>query len=641
MNTLSIRILTFILMTTFASVATAADRSPNIVFIFIDDMGYADPSCFGNPMMKTPHIDRLATEGVKLTSFYVNSPICSASRTAVTTGNYPGRWRIHSYLASRSANRARRMADQLDPKAPTTAKRLKAAGYATAHFGKWHMGGGRDVQDAPLPSAYGFDEHFVDHQGMGPKITDKKKTPKHLWTKTYADMSIDFMRRNKAKPFYLRFFPNDVHDRHSPAPGEAEKWAGSTKDETWQRFFAVLADMDRQIGRLVDEIDKLGLTKDTLIVFTSDNGPTDWPVYYKNKDRVHPPGFTGPFFGRKWSLYEGGIRMPFIARWPGRIAPNTTNDVSVMAGIDLPVIFRKIAGLPEDPAEKLDGVDMSAALFGKNIDRPKPVFWQYGGTFSHLRPGNKAYKSPSLAMRDGRWKLLMNPDGSELKLFDVVKDLGEKTNITELQSAVVGRMKAQLIAWYQQLGYPEMARAPVESAPGAPLRQKKEARATNARAQIKIKTVVPTSQNKPVSWRYTLDTPKEDWFNTEFDDRAWKTGDAPFGREAPAASRKPNTVWTSKDIWLRREFEMPAGKFENLSLILNYDENATIYINGVLAAKAPGYNGAYERVKLTPKAIAAIKPGKNRFAVHCRNAAGGQYIDLGLGVYESIKQPSK
>ncbi|MEM6689748.1 MAG: sulfatase-like hydrolase/transferase, partial [Planctomycetota bacterium] len=154
MNLASCRVASLVLIALLAeaslSVAGTADQ-PNVVVIFIDDMGYADPSCFGNPAMKTPNIDRLALEGIKLTNFYVNSPICSASRVALTTGQYQQRYRIHSFFASRASNRQSKMPDWLDPNAPTLAKLLKKAGYRTAHFGKWHMGGGRDVGNAPLP----------------------------------------------------------------------------------------------------------------------------------------------------------------------------------------------------------------------------------------------------------------------------------------------------------------------------------------------------------------------------------------------------------------------------------------------------------------------------------------------------------
>ena len=158
-----------------ATAGNSKSEKPNIVVIFIDDMGFADPSCFGNPLIKTPHIDNLAAEGIKLTNFYVNSPICSASRVALTTGQYQGRWKIHSFLNSRAGNANRGMANYLDSSAPTTAKKLKAAGYATAHFGKWHMGGGRDVDDAPLPQAYGFDESLVSFEGLGDRIISNPK----------------------------------------------------------------------------------------------------------------------------------------------------------------------------------------------------------------------------------------------------------------------------------------------------------------------------------------------------------------------------------------------------------------------------------------------------------------------------------
>ena len=175
MKQLFLVVLCFVQLVLCAESAAANDvetNRPNVVVIFIDEMGFADPSCFGNPLIKTPHIDKLAVEGIKLTNFYVNSPICSASRVALTTGQYQGRWKIHSYLNTRAGNANRGMADYLDPSAPTTAKKLKAAGYATAHFGKWHMGGGRDVDDAPLPQAYGFDESLVSFEGLGDRIIE-------------------------------------------------------------------------------------------------------------------------------------------------------------------------------------------------------------------------------------------------------------------------------------------------------------------------------------------------------------------------------------------------------------------------------------------------------------------------------------
>ena len=464
----------------------APERPPNIVFIFIDDMGYADPGCFGNPLMKTPRIDQLADEGLKLTNFYVNSPICSPSRVAVSTGQYPMRWGIHSYLNSRKINAERGMKNFLDPAAPTIAKLLKSKGYATAHFGKWHMGGGRDVGDAPLPAAYGFDESLVSFEGLGDRVmppgTVKGKgltgqslalgrgeifeTERWKNTERYTDRAVAFMRRHRDQPFYIRLFPNDVHDPHVPTPGTVEKWTTITDDESWQKFFAVLEEMDRQIGRVIDELETLGLTEQTLIVFTSDNGPTDWPKYYQVRNRKHPPGFTGPYFGRKWSLYEGGIRMPFIARWPGHIPAGSTDELSVMCGIDLAPTFARIAGSEIPEGVRFDGHDRSRVLLGTSSERPEPVFWQYGAPHARLEPGNPDYISPTLAVRAGDMKLLANADGSDAQLYDLRNDPGEKTNLWEEDRDTANEMWRWIQEWAAEVGLKVDPEAPLK--PAAP-----------------------------------------------------------------------------------------------------------------------------------------------------------------------------
>jgi arylsulfatase A-like enzyme len=449
------------------SATTAATRErPNILFIFIDDMGYADPSCFGNPKMKTPHIDRLAAEGMRLTNFYVNSPICSPSRVAVMTGQYPARWKIYSYLASRKANSTRHMPNWLDPQAPTTARLLKRAGYATAHFGKWHIGGGRDVGDAPLPQAYGFDESLVCFEGLGDRILFPKDglsnqsaalghgdisfVPKHQSSETYAGRAIDFIERHRDTPFYIELFPNDVHDAHLPTPEAVEKWKSVTDNPFEQKFFAVLEELDRQVGRVVDAVDALGLGEKTLIVFTSDNGPTDWPSYYKQGHT--PPGFTGPFYGRKWSLYEGGIRMPFIARWKGTIPAGKSNDASVMCGIDLSPTFCHAAGVSVPDSVSHDGENMFPALLGQPIERSSPIFWQYGKPHAKLMPGNSDFVSPSLAVREGPWKLLIDPDGSNAKLYHLGNDPGEQTNLLATHRDKANVLWQKLRQWADSIG---------------------------------------------------------------------------------------------------------------------------------------------------------------------------------------------
>ena len=456
----SIRIAVAALGTWFVGALTA--QQPNIVFIFIDDMGYGDLSVTGNRQVATPNIDQLARDGIRFTNFYVASPICSPSRVGITTGRFPSRHLIHSYLNNRDRNRARGMRDFLEPDAPAVARTFQQAGYATAHFGKWHMGGGRDVGDAPLPRAYGFDESLVSFEGLGDRIlppgrlSDQSaklgrgeitRVKKHEQTPIYVDRSIDFIRRNRDKSFYLHLWLNDVHDAHVPSEEQLAPFA-RFRNPYVAKFYAVLTAMDREIGRLIDAIDELGLADDTLIVLTSDNGPTAWPRYYS--EGYDPPGSTAGFRGRKWSLYEGGIRMPLIARWKGRIPPRTLDDRSILGAVDFFPTFCALAGVTP-PEVEFDGEDRSAALLGEPTERTRPLIWEYGRDPSFLQPFLESDRSPNLAVRDGRWKLLVNDDGSSLELYDFSESTDERENVAERHPKTAERLSRLLLEWRRSL----------------------------------------------------------------------------------------------------------------------------------------------------------------------------------------------
>lgn len=435
------------------------DRPPNIVFVFIDDMGYGDLGAYGNDRVETPNIDRLAREGTRFTQFYVNAPICSPSRVAVTTGMYPSRWRIHSFLASREKNRERDMADYLDLEAPTLPRALKEAGYATGHFGKWHMGGGRDVGDAPLVTEYGFDESVTSFEGLGERylwpsgLNEQSEalgrgtvhwTEKHQMTRYYVDHALDFIRRHRDRPFYINLWPNDVHDEHVPLPGLDTAYADVARSDYEAKFFAVLAEMDRQLGRLFEEIDRLDLGEETMIVLASDNGPTDWPHYYQQG--VVPPGETGPLRGRKWSLYEGGIREPLIVRWPGHTPAGVVDSTTVIAGFDLVPSLAEIAGAPLPYG--LDGVDVSDALLGTPVLRWEPIYWHYP---NDLQPGNADFLTPTLAVRDGQWKLLVEQNGEGVELYDLEADPAETTDVAEAHPALTALLRDRVLAWWRSM----------------------------------------------------------------------------------------------------------------------------------------------------------------------------------------------
>jgi arylsulfatase A-like enzyme len=443
---------------------------PNIVFVYFDDLGFGDLGCYGNPKIRTPHLDKMATEGILFTNFTVASPVCSPSRVGVMTGQFPSRQSFHGHLADLESNRRRGMPNYLDPDVETMTRILQSAGYSTGHFGKWHMGGGRDLWDVPIPTEYGFDKSLVSGEGRGDRIAglgnggkwaqydtlgkgNIVRAENYLKTSIYIDSALAFIRLKKDSPFFINFCPNDVHDLHRPKPGTEKAFKDITDNPLEQKFFAVLAELDKQIGRFIGELDKMGKLDNTIIIFTSDNGPTDWPWYYEPKSypkgydgEMYPPGFAGEFFGRKWSLYEGGIRMPFIISWPGKIPAGKTDDQTVMSAIDL---FPSICSILKlDWPENLDGTDKSKALLGEPMLDTPPIMWEYGSNpGGGIIPGNSSFISPNLAMREGEWKLLINADSTEMQLFNLIKDPGEKNNLAKSESARAADMAQRLIDW--------------------------------------------------------------------------------------------------------------------------------------------------------------------------------------------------
>ncbi len=441
-----------------SSVGIQAQDQPNIVFVFIDDMGYGDLGCYGNADAKTPNIDRLAEEGLRFSQFYVNAPVCSPSRVAVTTGQYPPKWEITSFINNRNHNRQRGMVDYLSLDAPSLARNLQAAGYYTAHIGKWHLGGGRDVGDAPFITEYGFDESVTQFEGLGERYLATYETldlypdstrglektsaalgkgPIH-WIKRYdvtqvfVDRSMQAIENAKSaeKPFYLNLWLDDMHTPIEPPPHL--RGDGSNHE----RYMGVLYEMDRQLGRLFDYIKAdPDLQKNTMIILTSDNG------------RARNYGSSGIYRGFKGHLYEGGIRMPMIVWCPEAMPDNVKgqfNTVSVVAGMDLPPSLIKIGGAKKDRGVSFDGMDMSKVLLGqRQTIRRQPVMW--------LRPPQFTPDFPDLAIREGDYKLLMNVDGSGIELYNLAVDESETTNIANENPRIVSRLRKKLEKWYAEM----------------------------------------------------------------------------------------------------------------------------------------------------------------------------------------------
>jgi len=436
---------------TLPALAVAAGKScsgkrPNFVFIFADDLGWGDLGCYGNRQIKTPFLDKLAAEGTLFTQFYVNGSVCSPSRTAFMTGHYPARHAVHGHFATHAQNKARAMPNWLDPKAHTVTALLRNAGYTTGHFGKWHLGSG---PGAPEPGDYGIDEHRT-RSSNGPQleVTNDSYFRAKSTTKI-VDRTIDFIEKNRDKPFYVNVWTLIPHATLHPTDEQMKPYnryapRGVPYKGAKQIYYATVSDLDQQVGRLIKRIDELGLAQNTLIVFSSDNGPEDFDI----GNAVHSGiGDTGPFRGRKRSLYEGGIRMPFIVRWPARTSAGKVNDTSIIAGVDwLPTVC-SFAGVKLPSDLKPDGEDMSTALLGRPTQRSKPLMWEWRFPVA----GDMTHRCPMLAIREGKWKLLMNPDSSRIELYDIPNDPTELDNLALQQPDVVKQLSQKVLKWQKTL----------------------------------------------------------------------------------------------------------------------------------------------------------------------------------------------
>ncbi|MDR3367348.1 MAG: sulfatase-like hydrolase/transferase [Prevotellaceae bacterium] len=423
---------------------------PNIIVILTDDMGFGDVGAYGGKFVPTPNIDRMAAEGIRFTQYYSASPISSPSRAGLLTGQCPGNFHITSYLQAKAGNQAAEMADYLSPDAQTLPRTLQAAGYKTGHFGKWHLGGGRDVDNAPAITKYGYDEYASTYESPDPDplltasgwiwcADDSIKR----WNRTayFVDKTLDFLKRHRETPCFVNLWPDDMH---TPWVGNMEEQRIFPKGEQSEKNFrSVLIEYDRQMGRLLEGLKAMELEQNTIVIFTSDNGPA--PSFRGSR--------AGNYRGCKASLYEGGIRMPFIVWDAAHLIPSgKIDDASVICAFDLFESLCRIAGTPLPNGFASDGQDMSKALSGQPQKRTKPIYWEYRRNDSYAFP--KPFdndRSPALAVRQNRWKLLVNADGTDVRLYDLSVDQRETTNLCEQHPEKANALKEQVLRWRKSL----------------------------------------------------------------------------------------------------------------------------------------------------------------------------------------------
>ncbi|MEO0346335.1 MAG: sulfatase-like hydrolase/transferase [Pseudomonadota bacterium] len=418
----------------------AASEQPNILIIYVDDLGYGDLASFGHPVIETPHLDALAADGVTLTNYYAPSPLCSPSRAALLTGRHPYRTGIRSWIPGGSGIFLR-------DEEVTLAELLREVGYATALVGKWHLNSDLGSDEQPQPTDQGFD-YFYGHNAYQ---IPTSRNPVNLFrgreavgeqegyiAALYVDDAVRWLdARDPVQPFLLMFSMAEPHTTFENPPEFNEKYADYTDGDIVPipsggdtpplalleprgpgEYYANVTYMDHEIGRLLAAMRERNVYEDTVIVFASDNGPVteDWRTWWE----VNAHGSTGGLRGRKHRVYEGGIRVPAIARVPGVTDAGSRSD-ALIVGTDLFTTLVGIAGAQVPNDRDIDGIDVGAALSGETLET-RTLVWALEDA-----------DGPDFAVRRGRWKLLLDAAQRPVALYDLETDPLELMDVSEAQ----------------------------------------------------------------------------------------------------------------------------------------------------------------------------------------------------------------
>jgi len=421
--------------------ASARASKPNIVFILIDDLGWADLGCYGNAFHETPHIDGLAREGMRFTDAYAAAPVCSPTRASILSGQYPARVGVTNFIAGhlRPWAKLKQVVNRqqyLPLESVTMAEALGEAGYTCGYFGKWHLGG-RDR----FPDRQGFDTMLVSG-GRHFKFRTTPKTPVEegaYLAEVLTDHAERFIEAHKDEPFFLFLSHYAVHIPLEARQELIEKYEKKTKPPTGVNhpvYAAMVEHVDQSVGRVLAGLRAAGVDENTLVVFFSDNGGLrqrfdgDGPIVSTN----------APLRDEKGSLYEGGIREPLIVRWPGVVPPRSICRAPVTS-VDFYPTLLEAARAPGDPGHVLDGVSLLPLLEGGRVERD-PLFWHY----PHYH-----HSTPAGAVRQGDWKLHEFFEDGRLELYNLRNDLGETRDLAQEKPAKAKELQQQLAAWRESV----------------------------------------------------------------------------------------------------------------------------------------------------------------------------------------------
>jgi arylsulfatase A-like enzyme len=438
-----------------SSVAFAEEpRRPNIIFILADDLGYTDVACYGSKYYETTNIDRLAAEGMRFTDGYTCGPNCQPTRAALLSGQYGPRTGVYTVGNINRFNwqsRPLRPVDnvtQLPMDKVTIANALKQAGYATGMFGKWHLGSDSEHH----PSKRGFDE-AIESAGRHFSFSTNPKTdyPQGEYLADFlTDRAIDFIERHQGEPFFLYLPHFGVHSPHQAKKELIERFkkkppADGHHDPT---YAAMIASVDESVGRIMTKLDELGLAENTLVIFSADNGGVGG---YRSVG-LGIEGITdnAPLKGGKGTLYEGGVRVPYIFRWKGQIEPGQTNSTPIIS-VDLYPTLLEFA-VADPPADyTLDGTSYAGILFGESPKSERnPIYWHFPG---YLGAGVDAWRTtPVGTIRDGNWKLIEWFEDDKMELYNLAADIGEQTNLIDSEPERARQLHGKVLAWRKSVG---------------------------------------------------------------------------------------------------------------------------------------------------------------------------------------------
>ena len=407
----------------------AVGASPNIVFVLADDLGVNDLGCYGRKDHRTPNLDGLAATGARFTNAYAAASICSPTRAALMTGLHPARLHLTTFLPGRPDCPSQKLlhptiSQHLPVHTQTLASELKARGYATGCFGKWHLGG-----KGHLPTDHGFDEYYAGRAVTAPSDTEGGKGEYDLTAK-----AIGFVEKHKGQPFFLYLAHNAPHIPYAAKVG----LVAANKKAFEPTYAAVIESLDDTVGLLLKKLDELKLADNTVVVFTSDNGGLHVPELSHQKVTHNTPYRAG-----KGYLYEGGLRVPALVCWPGVVRPGTELDAPVVTEDWFPTLL----AVADGRAKSTDGENLTGHLKG-GAAPVRPLYWHQP---HYTNQGGR----PAGAVRLGTWKLIEHYEDGSAELFDLAADVGETGSIAERHPDRVKELRAKLAAWRTSVGAQE------------------------------------------------------------------------------------------------------------------------------------------------------------------------------------------